>query len=283
MNLDSPIILIGTQRSGTTWLGSVFARHERLAYWEEPRHVWTWGNSYRPDDRLSERHARPRVVRHVRRTFSDFVRARAADRLVEKTPSNCLRIPFIHAIYPEARILLIVRDGRSVLRSTDRIMHTGVPTGRIWQRARQTPIWEWPAYAHQAAGAIVRKATRRPVRYWGPRPPDWRRWLHEHDRDLILARQWAATISIAVRDADTLPAGSAFRFRYEDLMAEPRSTMQQIVDFLSLPEADHLVDHVERTADPRRAEQWRDQLDKQTLERIRSIMEPTLNDLGYTW
>ena len=97
---EPPVILVGTQRSGTTWLGDLFALHPRLAYWPEPRHVWTWGNSYKPDDVLTEADARPVVVRHIRSVFERFVRRHGKDRLVEKTPSNCLRVPFVHAVFP---------------------------------------------------------------------------------------------------------------------------------------------------------------------------------------
>src|SRR5688572_17089878 len=139
MSTASPILFIGTQRSGTTWMGSVLAKHPRLAYWPEPRHVWTRGNSYRPDDRLTAADARPRVARHIRDTFAHFVQERGKERLVEKTPSNCLRIPFLRAVYPDAKIILVVRDGRSVIRSTDEILEKGVPTDRMVQRALETP------------------------------------------------------------------------------------------------------------------------------------------------
>ena len=58
----SPIILIGTHRSGTTWLGQVLSRHSSLAYWVEPRYVWSWGNNYKPDDVLTKINAKPRII-----------------------------------------------------------------------------------------------------------------------------------------------------------------------------------------------------------------------------
>lgn len=265
-------------------MGTVFERHPRLAYWPEPRHVWTWGNSYRPDDELEARHATPGIARHIRAQFERFVRERGKERLVEKTPSNCLRLPFIRAIYPHARIVVVTRDGRSVLRSTEEQLDKGVPTGRIIQRARETPLWEWPAYAGRTVMTVGRKLAKKPLNYWGPRPRGWREWVRRDVPDVVLARQWAATILKAVRDARAMDPALTMIYRYEDLMADPRRTMTRIVDFCELgSEGQALIDHVASSVDPKRQEKWRDQLDERTLDLVRPIMEPVLQELGYAW
>ncbi|MBK7216095.1 MAG: sulfotransferase [Candidatus Promineofilum sp.] len=38
-------------------------------------------------------------------------------RLLEKTPENCLRLPFLQALFPDARVLFLVRDGRANVHS----------------------------------------------------------------------------------------------------------------------------------------------------------------------
>lgn len=276
-----PIILVGTHRSGTTWLGEVLSRHPRLAYWPEPRHVWTWGNSYTPDDVLTAADATDRVREHIRTTFSEFVEREGKDRLTEKTPSNCLRLPFIRAIYPHAPILFVIRDGRSVLRSTDEIMTTGVPLRRVLARARETPVLDWPAYAGQAAGTVLRRITGKKLSYWGPRPPGWREWVGRDAPDVVLAKQWSGIIGRAADDADGDPG--VYRFRYEDLMARPREIMAEACDFARLENPGPVINFAAETADPTRADKWRDSLDPETLELVRPHMQPTLKRLGYNW
>ncbi|MEZ6242478.1 MAG: sulfotransferase [Phycisphaerales bacterium] len=283
---DAPIILLGSHRSGTTWLGDLFRHHPALAYWEEPRHVWTWGNAYTPDDVLTEVNARPRVIAHIHKTFNKFVQEQGRQRLVEKTPSNMLRVRFIRAVYPDARLIMVVRDGRSVLRSTGEIMVGGVRLSKILYRARHTPPLEWPAFAGQTLGAITRKITGKKLAYWGPRPQGWKSWVGVDHPDVILAKQWAGCLTRALDDAEALEREGAppiLRFRYEDLLARPRETLVEICEHCDLADAESVIVHAEQTADPSRVDKWRAELDDETLVRVRPVMERVLERLGYAW
>lgn len=277
-----PIILIGTQRSGTTYLGDALGQQPDAAYWIEPRHVWVRGNAYTPDDRLTDQHARPAIKRHIRRTFFEYTRKLGKPRLTEKTPSNCLRLPFIDAVFPEARLLLIVRDGRSVLRSTGEIMSRGMPTNRIVQRALETHPADWPAEFGRLASAVTRKITKQPLRYWGPRPPGWRDWIGMHP-DTMLAHQWVGGLSAALDDAERLGPERVLTFKYEQLMHEPEPTARRIAEFCQLSDPNAFVAHVVASADATRVDLWREQLTHETIDRTETVMRPLLERLGYAW
>lgn len=281
----NPVILLGTQRSGTTWLGSVLGAHPAFAYYEEPRHVWCWGNASTPDDRLTEAHATPRVCAHIHAAFGEHVQKLGGESLCEKTPSNCLRVPFINAVYPEAKLLLVVRDGRSVIRSTAEIMAGGVPTSGIVSRALKTPPWEWPAYTGKLVSTLKQKVTGKSLDFWGPRPPGWKQWLEHDHPDVVLAKQWAHTVRTAYDDLLRLgePGRAFFMFRYEDMAREPETTMTDLAAFLGIQSPDKLIDAAVRTAKPETIDAWRDEIEDETLDRVRPEMEPMLNRLGYTW
>ncbi len=280
---ERPIILIGTQRSGTTWLGHLLGSHPDVAFWDEPRHVWTWSNAKTPDDRLTAEHARPEVADHIRRVFAAHAAERGKPRFAEKTPSNCLRVPFIRAVFPEARFLLVVRDGRSVLRSTSEIMRSGVPVSRVWKRAVETPPREWPAYAGQIVGVLKSKITGSKIKYWGPRPPGWAEWIEDDHPDIVLAKQWAHTLDAARTDLRSIGDDTFHEFRYDDLARHPRTTLTAIFEFAGLSVDQRVIAQAESSARPQSIDKWRSELDDESLDRIRPHMQPLLDELGYQW
>src|SRR5690606_13738695 len=65
-----------------------------------------------------------------------------AVRLLEKTPKNALRIPFLKAVFPDARFIYLHRDPRQVLPS----MLEGWASGHFVMYP-QLPGWPGPAWA----------------------------------------------------------------------------------------------------------------------------------------
>lgn len=286
----SPIILIGTHRSGTSWLGQVLSSHPSLGYCKEPRYIWSWGNNYKRDDILTKNNATPRIINHIRQRFDKFLKNQGKERLIEKTPSNCLRLSFIRAVYPEAKILHIIRDGRSVFSSANEILNTGyyrqdVLSRRLLEMFSETPIWELPAQIPRITETLKSKLTGRPLKFWGPRPRNWHEWIKQDPPNVILAKQWTATINQAIFDSALIDSNNNYyyRFSYEEIMTKPRKIMADIVDFAELSDAEDLINYVESTVDPSRQNKWRKVLNEVTLEEIKPYMQSTLNQLGYEW
>ena len=143
---QEPIFLIGTHRSGTTWLGTLFEALDGISYWPEPRQVWSYKNWHKPDDLLTSCDASVNIKEYIKQRFSKYVISNSGTRFCEKTPSNCLRIPFMYSIYPNGKFILIIRDGRAVYRSTREIRLKGPDWKRIWIRINESSIEELPAY-----------------------------------------------------------------------------------------------------------------------------------------
>lgn len=290
--LERPIVLLGTHRSGTTWMGDLLKRLPGVAYYEEPRHVWMWGREFHPDDELGPEHATPRAVSAIRTMFASYVQECGATRLAEKTPSNCLRVPFIHAVYPHAKLIFIVRDGRSVIRSTAEIMRGGLNRGRVWARIKGTPLHRWPAYVPMAVRTLGRRVLKRPMRYWGPKPAGWKHWLAAGDSEaVILAKQWSATVMKASRDLKALDAASLargqgpahVRLRYEDLAVDLRGTLARVLAFAEIQGGEGLIEAASSSFDAARVDAWREELDSGVLEEIRPHMAEAMAELGYAW
>jgi len=72
------------------------------------------------DDFMTEADATEEVVRWFRWNVAAVLRARGATRFVAKYPRLSLRLPWIDAVFPDARIIHIRRDWRAVVQSTAR-------------------------------------------------------------------------------------------------------------------------------------------------------------------
>ncbi len=280
---DRPLMLFGSHRSGTTWMGSVFSKARDVAYWAEPRQVWVYGNWFRPDDVLTEADARPGIVRHIRRRFQRFAERRGKRVFCEKTPSNCLRIPFVRTVYPEGRYVLIVRDGRAVLRSTHEILERGgARWKRMWEKAWEATPAEWPAYLEKWPW-LVSKLLGRTHPFWGTRPPGWRDWFHHDPPDIFFAKQWAATMRIAFEDFHQVPESQRRIIRYEDLMRATADAIRDLAEFGGVDDTAGVVDAFLKSRDDTRDDVWRSSYAPGELEKLRPIIEPTLHVLGYEW
>ena len=274
--IREPILIIGSPRSGTTLLGNWIGRHPEIAYWEEPRTIWNQGNAWRPDDRLVADDLTPKIARRIDDRFSRFLTESGRSRFAEKTPSNCLRLPFIHALYPDARLIHLVRDGRAVVASMMRMLAKPPDRGRLVARFRETPWRDLPALAPLLfRGVIAPRFRRKGKPFWGPRPPGWESWL-DLPVPTMLARQWKSLEETAKANVALFPASQRCEIRYEDLVTDPSETLAPAWNIAGLPPlAESFACH------PERAESWRTELDRDTIELIETEAGDCLETLGY--
>jgi len=150
--------IIGAQRSGTTWLQMLCAAHPKMAGGEES-HIFS---KYLPPivqtyyDQLADSSDRSRAqglpcylttndFNDVCRTFvygalgKLFQQKPGATMLVEKTPDHCLHIGFIRQLFPDAKMIHIIRDPRDVVISQRWVKW--VTRGREW-RFEKNPYLE---------------------------------------------------------------------------------------------------------------------------------------------
>ena len=118
---DAPIYIIGTGRSGTTVLGTLFAMHRNTVFLNEPKAIWhafhgqediigSYTNG--PGSiRLDDADASPQMARKIAKVYSVAMRAGFAKRVADKYPELVFRVPFVLKLFPKARFVAILRDG----------------------------------------------------------------------------------------------------------------------------------------------------------------------------
>lgn len=177
--------------------------------------------------------------------FDTLRRLGGGSCVVSKRIANNLRIPLLARIFPEARFISVVRDGRAVAASLARV--------DWWE---DSFVW-----------------------WYGGTPRRWR----EAGRDPweICARNWVEELRAIEEGLRSVPSGQVLRLRYEDLLADPIAGFDRMATFLGLPPDPRWRRSVEQLALRDRAEGWRKQLDPATVERITAIQRDELQRYGY--
>jgi hypothetical protein len=192
--VESPIVVYGVPRSGTTYLRQLLSAHPETFITNETR-IFTWARAALENLRRSvhanrdqfEAHFREALPRLIRDFYAELAPA-GARYWGEKNPyyggdGDGGWLETIEALFPGARFIQVVRDGRDVVSSLVRKAHED---GRPWA--------DFGA-AHQV-------------------------WL----RNLALAREFGGT----------LPPDSYLEVRYEELVADDLDAARRVFGFLGL-------------------------------------------------
>lgn len=236
---DRPIIIFGAARSGTSLLHRLFTLHEQTAwltrlcdlYPDRPAlnrfHlqlvdrplIGPWlrrrlvpGECYpfwehhspgfsRPFRDLTEADLLPHTQQRLPLLLRQMTTARRSRPVLKVT--GWPRVGWLRGIWPRARFVHIVRDGRAVLSST---LQVGFWMG--WQGPHN---WRF-----------------------GPLPERYQALWEAHDRSFVALAGIGWNL---VQDATlALPnAADVFTIRYENLCADPVAVLQQTADFCDLP------------------------------------------------
>ena len=292
IKIDRPIFIVGAPRSGNTWLGRVLDQDSSIVCWEETNNIWTWGNLRKSDDVLIEKDATSRITQYIQNKYNIYLGSKGGSRICDKTPRNCLRIPLVRTIFPDAKFIMLLRDGRSVINSTQKELHRGgtEPVSVVLQKQTKQALYKlrhvkpWEFYT-LAPSAIIRikRLLGLQLNYWGARPPGWRKWVDRYPEHVVLAKQWAGTIETALEFGRTLPSSHYLEVKYEDLMTSTETEMRRLINFIELENADSIVKYAVDTADGSRIHKWRKELDRTQLNEIEEIMKPMMQHIGYTW
>lgn len=258
-------------------------RHGSVKVMREKRMVWTIGNATHPNDRFTADMATPRIIRRIREHWLQVQEKNGGRVIMEKTPSNCLRVPFVRKIFPEARIIHMVRDGRDVVSSALPFWKRPRRKKRMLRRLRETSVLQWPLFLPWfiTDQVLVRMGLRKRTRSWGPVYPGLFEDLKSMDLVEVIAKQWVTSVETATADLADMNPEYLIQVRYEDLVANPHEYFTRFLAMIGLemtePLRRHLAENVRTTA----VGAWQKRLTPHQVELIMPIITPTLRRLGY--
>ena len=132
-----PVILLGAPRSGTTLLATILESHKDICVWKEPNVIWRYGNEKVKNDFFTVNMFSTRKQRYIQDKFETYLQNSNKTIFVEKTPPNCLRLPYINRIFPNAKYIHIVRNGCDVVKSIARQYSLGEDNNHKSLKTRQ--------------------------------------------------------------------------------------------------------------------------------------------------
>ena len=129
--------------------------------------------------------------------------------MLEKTPKNALRIPFLRTVFPQAGFVFLYREPQQVLGS----MIDGWRSGQF-QTYPGLPDWHGPAWSFLLT-AGWRQLAGRPL-------------------EEIVAAQWAATMQVLLDDLEALPAEQWTGIDHGRFLADPQAEVRRLCDWAGL-------------------------------------------------
>lgn len=227
---------------GSLGLPSTFETHEGHS-------IWHRALPDADDHRATEAEVTPDVRAYLRAVLVWHRRYHGRPRVVWKTPRNAFRLRFLHALFPEAHVLHLVRDGRAAAAS-------------ILKRRR-----------HDLSD---------PTEWWGARPPGWRE-MRSTPPIQQAAWTWSQSLKQVRTDASVFPTDHVLELKYETLTSEPESELRRLFAFADLePAAFFTAENrrqLQKLHPPRHT--WRSRLSDEQKTLVEDILREDLRRYGY--
>ena len=214
---DRPVFIVSPPRSGSTLFFETLAKAPGLYTTGRESHALIEGTpglqaselGY-DSNRLDATAATPELIEALRRRFLAELHdrdgqapARQPLRMLEKTPKNALRIPFLAKVFPEAQFVYLHRDPRETLSSMI----------EAWQSGGFRTYPNLPGWTGLPWSLLL--------------VPGWRDLIGQALPEIVAA-QWSTTTRILLDDLEALPPGRCHVARYDALLADPAAEVARL-------------------------------------------------------
>jgi hypothetical protein len=268
------LFVLGTGRCGSTLLERILATHPDIGWVSDlPRGLGRAGRALRAPRRsetydllqqevspmlvdpfrdLTAEDAAPWLERRLRRFFAG--RAEGAGRPVFMYKfTGWPRARMLAAVFPEARFVHVVRDGRSVANSYLQV--------RWWQGYRGPPGWTFGDLSEEERS-------------------QWE--AANHSWPYLAGLEWKRFMAAFEASRAEIGDERWLDVRYEDLVARPREVITDVLRFIGLDAWDGLDRELSRLrVSSERADAYRDELRPEDVALLDALLVSTLERWGY--
>lgn len=266
MTMRCPLVFVlGCARSGTSILGETLAAHPDVHFCFEDNLIWDRAFPNRPDDRLTAADVSACSVRTVlEERMAHLIAEADGSTIVDKNPKHTLRVNFLAELFPEARFVHILRDGRDTVASL-MFRNRGDEWGHL-----KIPGWQ---------DLLERYPDKNHVR---------------------CAHQWRDAVQTARQAGQSLGADRYHELRYESLVENASENMAAMLAFVGLsmaPEVEEAAAKIQNATagsyharrqvrhfvdnHAARVGRYRENLSDEQLGEVVEVCGELLGELGY--
>jgi hypothetical protein len=245
----NPTFIVGSPRSGTSILRRIISLHPDVTSYSEA--IWVWDyrdmNSMRDHLKLSK-DVSVSDANRIRWTFGLWQKLQNKPIFLNKNPRSSVRISYIKEIFPDGKIIHIVRDGRAVV-------HSVITRIRRESWREKIPL-----------GAFCK-------------PPNWRT-IYKLPMIERHAYQWTGIIEEINRQKQTVEPKNWLEIRYEDLCSDTEAVLDKIFSFLAIEVTPRQKEKMSELTAPLHWH-WKQNIEKKDIEKMSTIMRKWLAYYGY--
>jgi len=245
----NPFFIVGSPRSGTSIFDKMISECQDVAVFSEAIYIWSPG-----DKDINTDHVK-RVIDvseedegRIKGAFGFYQFLKGSKIFLNKCPRSSVRIPFIRALFPDAKFIHVYRDGRAVVNSIINL--------------------------------IDREDFRKSIPLGGfCKPENWRdlvemEAVERHSHQWLEIMRELHTVSKEFSDEQWLDVS------YEDFCGDPGKVMKDVFRFMNVKPTEILLEKIRRM--PLKSKQkWRQNFSEREIESMNRIMEIQLETYGY--
>lgn len=247
---DRPVIIVSAPRSGSSFLFETLSRSpgfytiggESHGIFESIPKLQP-ANRIFESNRLTDQDADSETCDIIRRSFYQRLRSNSGTRpprnrrirLLEKTPKNALRIPFLNTMFPDALFIYLYRDPAENISSIK----------EAWDSGRFVTYENVPGWPRKNWSMLL--------------TPGWRELADAGSFEIALA-QWQVCNQQIMADLGKIPEERWTAISYAELLEDTRASMARLCRFVGVIWEDDLKDPLplsKHTVSAPQPDKWR--------------------------
>jgi len=278
--MNNPIFIIGAGRSGTNMLRDVLTTNPEYITWpcDEINLTFRHGNIRKEDDLFTEKETNNAAVNYIHGVFKRLQNKNKEATIIEKTCANSLRIPFLNSLFPNARYILIQRNGYDVTASAMIRWKASIELKYILEKLPYVPLTDIPYFFYHF---VINRLSQifsadKKQKVWGPIYKEMISDSKKLSLDEVCAKQWVNCLEIANKDLDKLSKNQVFKVKYANLLKDPKFEIEAILKWLNpniVYDGEH-IDQLVTSIRPGKKLKPKSKFRTDELKRIESIIDP---------